>query len=96
MGNNLLSVWTTKHRFSVIIAKVPENDDEILDVADALGNAGCLDASIGGHDEGIEAVFSREAASLDAAIKSAVSAIERAGYPVKRVELAREIIRLES
>jgi hypothetical protein len=84
------------HQFSVIIDLAADSNDEILNVADALGNAGCLDASLGGHDDGMEAIFNREADSLDAAIKSAITAIENAGFKVHRVELPRETISLET
>ena len=84
------------HQFSVIIDKTPESNDEMLAVADALGDADCLDASIGGHREGIEALFNRDALSLDDAIKSAVSAIEKAGFKVTRVEVSRTSISLET
>ena len=84
------------YQFSVIIDQTPSSNDEILDIADALGSAGCLDASIGGHNDGIEAMFNREADSLDAAMKSAIAAIEGAGFKVHRVELPREAISLES
>lgn len=80
------------HQFSVIVDLEPKDNDEILSVMDTFGQADCLDASISGHDEGIEAIFNREAASLDAAIKSAVTAIEAVGFRVKRIELARESI----
>lgn len=82
------------HQFTVIIDFAPDGDEQILDVADALGNAGCLDASVGGHADGMEAVFNRDADSLDSAIKSAVAAIENAGFKVHRVELPRETINL--
>jgi hypothetical protein len=81
-------------QFSVIVAYSPNGEDEILDVADALGEAGCLDGSVGGHPEGLEVAFNREAASLDEAIKSAVADVESAGFPVSRVELTRESITL--
>ncbi len=84
------------HQFSVIIDYTPNDNDQTLDLADALGNAKCLDASIGGHEEGAEVIFHREAESLNAAIKSAVAAIEGAGYRVKRIEMGRETISLES
>lgn len=84
------------YQFSVIIDFAPDGNDQILDVADALGSAGCLDASIGGHSDGIEAVFNREAGSFDTAIKSAITAIENAGFKVHRVELPRETISLET
>lgn len=84
------------YQFSVIVHLTPKDDDEFLDVADALGEAGCLDASLGGHDEGIEAIFEREATSLDEATRSAIVAIEGAGYRVIRVEMARESIMAET
>lgn len=81
-------------QFSIIVTGSPANEDEMLDVAEALGEAGCLDGSVGGHPEGLEVAFNREAASLDEAIKSAVLAVESAGFTVSRVELARESITL--
>lgn len=81
-------------QFSIIVAHSPNSEADILDVADALGEAGCLDGSIGGHPEGLEIAFNREAGSLDEAIKSAVSDVESAGFTVNRVELARESITL--
>jgi hypothetical protein len=44
----------TSYRFSVIVPSKRLTHDEILDVTDALGNAGCTDATIRGHTEGIE------------------------------------------
>lgn len=84
------------HQFTVIVDHMPQSNDEILDVADTLGNAGCFDTSIGGHQGGIAAMFNREASSLDAAIKSAITAIENAGLKVTRVEIPRETISLDS
>jgi len=82
----------TSYLFSVIIDISPKNEEEILDIADALGNVDCLDASVCGHPEGVEAAFDRKASSLQKAIHSAVTAIEAAGYSIKRVELEREHI----
>ena len=61
------------------------NHDEILDATDALGDAGCKDASIRGHSEGMEPLFERTADSLQAALSSAISDIESAGYRVERL-----------
>jgi hypothetical protein len=83
------------HAFRVIVDEFPEGEEGVLALTDALGDAGCLDASIGGHPDGVEVDFDREAESLDAAIKSAVAAIEEAGFRVLRVELERESIVLE-
>ena len=49
----------TAYQFSVIIPMVPMTPEEILDATDALGNAGCTDASIRGHADGIELLFER-------------------------------------
>ncbi len=66
--------------------------DETLDATDALGNAGGTDASIRGHADGMELLFEREAASLQAAISSAIRDFEGAEYRVSKVELEREAI----
>jgi hypothetical protein len=66
--------------------------EDILDATDALGNARCIDASIRGHADGMEILFERTAGSLQAAISSAVSDIERAGYRISKVEIEREFI----
>lgn len=80
------------YRFSVIVAESPGTDEEILDAAEALGSAGCTDASIRGHAEGMELLFERAADSLQVAISSAVSEIEGARLRVSRVEMERECI----
>jgi hypothetical protein len=66
--------------------------DEILDATDALGNAGCTDASIRGHADGMELLFERAAGSLQEAISSAISDVERVGYRVSKIEMEREAI----
>jgi hypothetical protein len=80
------------YRFSVIVPSKPLTHDEILDVTDAIGNAGCTDASIRGHAEGIELLFERDADSLQAAITAAVADVESAGYRISKIELVREAI----
>jgi hypothetical protein len=80
------------YQFSVIVPMPPMTHEDILDATDALGNVGCLDASIRGHAEGIEILFERTAESLQAAISSAISDVERAGYRVSKVEMEREFI----
>jgi len=74
-----------KYEFQVILAGVSEMTDEI---SHALYEAGCADG-MPFSSEGIAAVgFTREATSLDEAIRSAIAAIGRAGYAVNRVESA--------
>ncbi len=80
------------YRFSVIVPAQTLTHDETLDATDALGDAGCTDASIRGHREGMELLFQRSADSLQAAISSAIADVERAGYRVSKVELEREAI----
>lgn len=79
-------------RFSVIVPTPQMTHDETLVATDALGNAGCTDASIRGHIDGMELMFERAADSLQAAISSAIADVERAGYRVFKVELEREAI----
>ena len=82
----------TAYQFSVIIPTVPMTPEEILDITDVLGDAGCTDASIRGHANGIELLFERTAESLQAAISSAISDVERAGYRVSKIEMEREAL----
>lgn len=81
-----------EYRFAVIVAAPVLSTEQILDAADALGEACCTDASIRGHAEGMELLFARAADTLQAAISSAVADVERAGFRVARVELERESI----
>lgn len=80
------------YRFSVIVKSPPMTHEEILDATDALGEAGCTDASICGHADGMELLFQRAGESMQAAITSAIADVERAGFVVSKVELERESI----
>lgn len=80
------------YRFSVIVPTPQMTHDETLDATDVLAGAGCTDASIRGHVDGMELLFERVADSLQAAISSAIADVERAGYIVSKVELEREAI----
>lgn len=82
----------TKYCFSVIVTMPPMSHDQILAATDALGDAGCTDASIRGHTEGMELLFTRSAESLQAAISSAIADVERADSRVARVAMEREAI----
>ncbi|WP_145284097.1 hypothetical protein [Rosistilla oblonga] len=64
----------------------------MLELADRLAAAGCDDGHLGGHSDGIEVVFDREAASRDEAMRSAIEQIEGCGLVVKRIELDREVL----
>lgn len=80
------------YQFSVIVKSPPMKHAEILDATDALGEAGCTDASVRGHAEGLELLFQRAGESLQGAISSAIADVERAGFTVSKVELEREAI----
>jgi len=82
----------TDYRFAVIVSAGTLTHEEILDATDALGAAGCTDASIRGHADGFELLFERAANTLEAAISSAIVDVERAEFRVVRVELEREAI----
>ena len=80
------------YRFSVIVPAEEMTHEEILDATDALAGAGCTDASIRGHANGMELLFERTADSLQSAISSAISDVERAGFRVSKLEMQRESI----
>ena len=82
----------SQYQFTAIVPTSSLTHDEILEATDVLGDCGCTDASIRGHAEGMELLFDRAAESLQAAISSAISNVERAGYRVLKVELEREAI----
>lgn len=81
-------------RFALVVASAPMTDEEILDATDALGEAGCNDASIRGHAEGLELLFERTGPSLQKALGSAITDVESAGFRVLRAEMQREAIPL--
>ena len=78
-----------KHEFQVILAGVSEITD---DISHALYEAGCDDGTPF-SSEGVAAVgFTRQADSLDDAIRSAIADIQRAGYTVQRAESADQAV----
>jgi hypothetical protein len=85
-----------EHHFTIIIDRTAFGEQQMLEFADSLADAGCLDAAVGGHAEGMEAIFARDGASLVVAIESAVQQIERAGFIVKRIEVPRDSLKLQS
>ena len=70
--------------FVVVLRGLSEIDD---DLAEALFEAGCDDGTPF-SSQGVAAVgFSREAESLEAAIRAAVADVHKAGCAVARVEI---------
>lgn len=74
-----------RFEFEVILSGVDEMTEEI---SNALYEAGCDDGTPF-SSEGVAAVgFTREAASLEDAVRSAIADVQKAGYSVARVESA--------
>jgi hypothetical protein len=73
-----------EHEFTVILAGISEITDE---AANALFEAGCDDGSPGSCDGVVSVDFHRDAATLEAAIQSAVADVRKAGFQVERVEI---------
>jgi len=73
-----------KYEFEVILADVDEMTDEI---SNELFEAGCDDGSPFSSDGVAGIGFTREAASMEDAIRSAIADVQQAGQRVARVEL---------
>ena len=87
----------TEYRFRLIVRDASADstnvtNEELLDVTDALGEAGCSDATVSVHTEGFELEFDRESSSLQGAIASAVGDVERAGFDVVSIQMDRESV----
>jgi hypothetical protein len=78
-----------KYDFTLILAESLELTDGI---ADALFEAGCDDGTPGTCNGVFSIDFHREAASLEAAIRSAIENVRTAGYGVTRVEIEAEAV----
>ena len=75
--------------FQLVLGGVDSMTDEI---ADALYEAGCDDGTAF-SSAGVAAVgFTREASTLEEAIRSAIANVNRAGFRVSRVESADESV----
>ena len=78
-----------KYDFTLVLAESLELTD---DLAGALFTAGCDDGTPGTCNGVFSIDFHREAASLEAAIRSAIEDVRTAGYAVARVEIAAEAV----
>lgn len=75
------------YRFTVILARLREISD---DLAEALFEAGCDDGSPW-SSQGVAAVgFDREAESFEAAVRSAIADVQKAGCHVAWVKIEPE------
>lgn len=61
------STSTLEFRFRVIVTAPQMMHDKIFDATEALAAAGCDDASIGGHEEGMELLLEQSADALQSA-----------------------------
>ena len=73
--------------FTLILRDVAEMTDSL---ANALYDAGCDDATVGSSSGVARVSFSREAATLQDAIQSAVRDVRQAGCEIARVEIERD------
>ncbi|MGE3799802.1 MAG: hypothetical protein AB7H80_02160 [Candidatus Kapaibacterium sp.] len=80
------------YQFSLIVSAPEMEHESILNLLDQFAEAGCTDASIRGHANGVELLFDRTAESLQKAITSAIAMVEGVGKNVLRVEIERELI----
>jgi hypothetical protein len=79
------------YSFRIILADADEivddmTQEKLLEMSNAVFEAGCDDSSPGVCCEVVHIDFDREAASLREAVESAVAQVESAGYRVSRVE----------
>ena len=79
----------TKYEFTVYLAGLAEITEE---AASALFEAGCDDASPASRDGQVWSRFHRDASSLEDAIRSAVSDVNKAGFQVRRIELDTDAV----
>lgn len=82
----------TVYSFTLILAGV---DVLTPEMGEALYEAGCDDGSPGSCNGIVSVGFDREAESLGAAVGSAITDVERAGYRVARIEV-EELVPAES
>lgn len=75
------------HSFTLYVTGVDTKNEHY---EDSFYNAGCTDAMIAVVDGQVMLDFSREAPSYDLAVRSATSAVERAGARVTGVEPIRD------
>lgn len=75
------------YEFSIVLKGLAKVSD---DLADALFAAGCVDGTPGSCGGVARVVFDREAETLEAAIRAAISHVQAAGCMVDRVEIEAE------
>ena len=75
--------------FVVTLAEGPEHSDGLVE---ALYEAGCDDGSIWSSAGVVQIGFTRQAESLEEAIRSAVADVQKAGCTVVRLQIGPEAL----
>jgi hypothetical protein len=78
------AVLEATHEFSLLYTGVDDLSDEL---ANALFEAGCGDATIGIQNGFFFADFHRDAPSFREALMSAIADVERSGQPIRLVRV---------
>lgn len=77
------------YRFIVTLGRGAEHSD---DLADALFEAGCDDGTLWSTGDVVQIGFSREAESLEGAIRSAITDVGKAGCTVSEVRMEADAL----
>ena len=77
------------YEFVVTLAKGTQHSDDLVA---AIYDAGCDDGSVWSRADVVQVGFSREAESLEAAIRSAVADVRRAGAAVAEVTMPADAL----
>ncbi len=77
------------YEFIVTLAKGAVHSDELVE---ALFEAGCNDGSIWSRGDVVQVGFSREGESLEAAIRSAIGDVQKAGAAVAEVSMEADAL----
>lgn len=82
-----------KYYFRANLRGQGEESDEM---SEAIFAAGCDDATVGSRDGVAFALFARQAASLEQAVRSALSQLQAAGYPAKEIIMEADSLPLSN
>lgn len=77
------------YEFVVTLAKGTAHSDNLVD---SLCTAGCDDGTVWSRGEAVQIGFSREADSLEEAIRSAIGDVQKAGAAVAEVTMEGEAL----
>ncbi len=81
-----------RYYFRANLRSVSQESDKM---SEAIFSAGCDDATLGSCDGVAFAPFARQAASLEQAVRSALSQLQSAGYPAKEIVMEADSLPLK-